>query len=690
MSFVSALGGSLGGASLGAAVVSVAVDTTALKAGLAEARAEVEAGTASGGKLGTSLKSIASSAALPAAAGLALVGAASVKMALDYENAFTRIDAISNASSAQIAQWKDQVLSLAGETAQAPKDLADALYYLASAGLKTSDVMPVLEGSAKLAATGLGSITDIAKLTAQSLNAYASSGLTAAQAQDALFVAVRESTAAPEEFATALGRVLPIAAAAKVSFDQVVGSLGALSNIGLDVNEGTTALRGLLQAIVAPGSKAAEELNNLGLSADQLRSTLSSGGILAALKLLNDASNGNIDSLVKLIPNVRALTGELGLTGQNADAVAAILQRTADSAGAAAAGFKATTEGPGFQFKQFLAELQVQGVRLGEALLPLAGILLKITSALVKLGPVIFAVVAALIALKVASVVAAALTGLSAVLAEMPGLLGATAVAAQSTGLAMASAAGPIAEVAVALALVATSGHAATNGLSEVTQAFVEHTAATELAKESGLSFADALQIVQGKTQPVSQAFADLSQHVSKTGKTIHNFAGLTNKELGQWEADTVANFGSVGDVLTNLADKAHLTAQKVITAFRQQINAQKDYLHDLATLKKDGREVPDAVAQAFADMGLDTGQIIHVLATSSKRDFGSIIRAAKDTTDLAGKFPGAFEKVGSSFDSTGNHVDTLNNKLDATKNKLDALTAHTWNINVFTKVVTP
>ena len=128
---------------------------------------------------------------------IGVVAVAATKAAVNFEQAFTKIDAISNASQESIGEWKNQVLSLAGETAQSPQELADALYFLASAGLEESQVFDVLTQSAKASAVGLGTTGDIAKITAQALNAYAESGLTATEVTDSLTAAVREGTAEP-------------------------------------------------------------------------------------------------------------------------------------------------------------------------------------------------------------------------------------------------------------------------------------------------------------------------------------------------------------------------------------------------------------------------------------------------------------------------------------------------------------
>jgi TP901 family phage tail tape measure protein len=305
------------------------------------------------------------------------VGALATKMALDYEDAFVRISAVSNASQRDIEKWHDQVLDLAGATAQAPQELADALFFLASAGLKSSQIMPVLTASAKASAVGLGETADVAKLTANVLNAYAGTGLEAARVTDILVAAVREGSADTDEFGTAIGRILPIASAAGVGFDNVAASLAALSNVGLDVNEGVTAMRGLLQALVSPTSAAAEAMKSVGLSAQELLVSLQEDGLIGTLRLLDARVKAQTNSqaeymgvMRELVPNVRSLTGVLGLTQQEASRVDAVFRRVSHSTGDLGKAFDETASGPGFKLRKALAQLQSELVKLGDIILP--------------------------------------------------------------------------------------------------------------------------------------------------------------------------------------------------------------------------------------------------------------------------------------------------------------------------------
>lgn len=390
-------------------------------------------------KLGAAL-----STPLGATAGIGIVASLG-KLTISFEDAFTRISALSNASAEDIGRWKGQVLSLAGETAIAPQELAEALFFLSSAGLKASDVFPALEAAAKGAATGLGTTADVANIAASAMNAYASSGLTAASVTDTLVAAVREGRAAPDEFADAMGRILPIAARAGVSFDEVAASLAVLSNIGLDVDEGVTAMRGLLQALVAPGSQAAKALDNVGISTEQMRKVLAEGGLLAALELLEERTKGNLDVLRPIIPNVRSLTGELGLMGENAAKNADIFDRVAHAVGDASVAFDETAKGPGFRFRQAFVRIQEVMIRLGKIALPVAntvaGAFITITAPLVKLLDVLIKLPGLTVALTTA------LAGF-AIAKFVPNLLLAIGVGLERLGIAAAANAAVTAGVA--------------------------------------------------------------------------------------------------------------------------------------------------------------------------------------------------------------------------------------------------
>lgn len=438
-------------------------------------------------------------------------GGAAVKLAIDYEQAFTRIAAVSNASASDIKMWRGEVLKMAGQTAQAPEELANALYFLASAGLKANQIMPVLEASAKASAVGLGETSDIAKLTANALNAYAKSGLTATQVTDTLVAAVKAGTAEPEEFSVALGRILPIASKAGVEFDQVTASLAQLSNIGLDVNEGVTALRAAMLSLLSPTDIARENLKKVGLTADQVRDTMANGGIIEVFELLEKATGGNIDTLRKIIGNVRGLAGVFGLTEQEASKVQKTFDDVAASTGELNQAMKKTEKDSAFKLQKMMAQLKVAGIELGTDLLP---VVLKIAKQLGKLAKAFTSMSPAAqeAAIKFALFVAAAgpllrimgplVGGVGKLAGSLRAVGAASTVAAGAKGAGGVAGAGTAASAAgglftIAAAEIIAFGTAMVRTkirTDEAKQAFIEQGEATKKGKEAFENYADALQ----------------------------------------------------------------------------------------------------------------------------------------------------------------------------------------------------
>ena len=117
---------------------------------------------------------------------MALAGSGAIKLASDFNASMTKIETLVGTSAKEVEGLKDKILDLAGETAQAPKDLADGLFFIQSAGFKGKEGLEALEVSAKGAAMGMGEMTDIANAVTSLMTAYAKENMSAAQAGDLL------------------------------------------------------------------------------------------------------------------------------------------------------------------------------------------------------------------------------------------------------------------------------------------------------------------------------------------------------------------------------------------------------------------------------------------------------------------------------------------------------------------------
>ncbi len=297
---------------------------------------------------------------------------AAVGMASDFEFAMARIEGLVGESRAQVDEWSGALLEMAPRLGKAPQELAEALEFVASSGVKGAAALDVVERSAKASASGLGETADIADLVTSAMNAYASEGLTAAEATDVLLNAVREGKAEADQMAGALSRVLPVAAEMGVTFHDVSAAVAALSLTGNSAEEATTQLRATLTSLLKPTQQAEEQLAKMGTSSSEMRRKIRDEGLLSALTELREmtAAYGE-EALSKVFPNVRALVGVLGLLGENADATGAIFETVADSTGVLDEAFSIISETSAFKFQQALAQLQTVGIEVGSEMLPM-------------------------------------------------------------------------------------------------------------------------------------------------------------------------------------------------------------------------------------------------------------------------------------------------------------------------------
>ena len=171
-----------------ATIGNLIVNLTARTASFEEGIAKAEKTLARAGRRFTTLgKEITYGLSLPFA-GAAL---SAVKFATEFDESLDKIVAIIGVSREQVDAWRTDILKLSTETGKGPKELADAMYFVAQAGLKGSDALEALKASAMASATGMGDTKTVADAVTSALNAYGPANLNAATATGILVATVR-------------------------------------------------------------------------------------------------------------------------------------------------------------------------------------------------------------------------------------------------------------------------------------------------------------------------------------------------------------------------------------------------------------------------------------------------------------------------------------------------------------------
>ena len=347
-------------------------------AGLATAQAKMQ-------KVGQTLGRVGSKLTRSVTLPLIAAGVASAKVAADFEKSMTKIQTLVGVSAKQVDAWGKEILDLGPKLGKSPRELAEALFVVTSAGQRGANAMKILKKAAKASALGLGETKEIARAVTSAMNAYGEENLDASRATDILTATVREGNLEASELAPVLGRVIGMASQLGISFEEVGASIATFTRLGVDSSEAVVGLRGIMNTLIRPTEQSEEALGELNLTMADLRKQVKEKGLARTLVDLVEKYKGNEEALGKVIPNVRALAAALGTAGVQGEDYVKILDNIEKSHGIVDEGFKETKKTAAQQWNEIKASIETSAIKIGAALLPLAESLKIIATSIEKL-----------------------------------------------------------------------------------------------------------------------------------------------------------------------------------------------------------------------------------------------------------------------------------------------------------------
>lgn len=284
-------------------------------------------------KVGKKMESTGKKMSLAITAPLLVMGTAMGKVEMEFEAQMTKITSLIGVSETQVKAWRGEVLKMSQATGIGPQKLAEALYFVSSAGFRGAEALDILESSAKASAAGMGETTMIADNVTSALNAFRGTGLDAAKATDILINAVRLGKVEAEDLVVSLGHVFPIAAELGIAYHEVGAAVAAMTRTGTPAETAAVQLRQALSQIINPSTQAKEALRELKWSAEEFRNELRNEGIFSALETFMDKIDqfGDIELAGDVFGNIRALTGVLDLMGSNVEENRMIFEEMANT-----------------------------------------------------------------------------------------------------------------------------------------------------------------------------------------------------------------------------------------------------------------------------------------------------------------------------------------------------------------------
>jgi len=270
-------------------VASLVLNATQFKAGLAEAGAVAKAETTGMGAAFSGLASVGKVALFGTAAAVGVIGAASIKMAGDFEAATNRLATSAGEQQANIGQVRTGLLQMAGEVGDSAMDLAGAYYVASSAGYNFArgglDVVRAAAEGAKAEGADLKVVTDA--VTSAMID-YHQPASAAALVTSQLVAAVGQGKTTFQGMTGSLHSVLPDASAAHIAFTEIIADVASMTVHGMSADQATQDLDHTIQHLTTTTAPQNKELALLGLNARDLSANLGSRGLAGTLQLISD------------------------------------------------------------------------------------------------------------------------------------------------------------------------------------------------------------------------------------------------------------------------------------------------------------------------------------------------------------------------------------------------------------------
>lgn len=236
----------------GQVVFDVRADTSRLDDDMASAESKVRKG-------GSTMAKAAKGAALAIGTAFVSAGTTVMKFGTEFENSMAAASTLIDTSVTDMDALNEKMLTLSDDTNVAASELGNSLYSALSAGISAtedmSEALDFLEQNTKLAKAGFTDIEKAVDVSTTIINAYKMNVNETDRIHKVLIQTQNKGKTTIDELASSIGGVIPIAAAANVSIENLGAAYSNLTAQGQGTAEATTQIKALLNELTTTGSE---------------------------------------------------------------------------------------------------------------------------------------------------------------------------------------------------------------------------------------------------------------------------------------------------------------------------------------------------------------------------------------------------------------------------------------------------
>lgn len=324
-------------------------------------------------KLGVSSAAVGAATAGMAAVGAAAVaaGAKGVKEFASFEKGMREVFTLVPEASGEMKQeLMGDIREFSTEMGVATNESVPALYQAISAGVPEDNVFDFLETAQKAAVGGVTDLTTSVDGLSSVVNAYGDDVISAEEASDLMFTAVKEGKTTFEEMSSTLYNVLPSASSLGVEFEDVTAAIASMTAQGTPTAQATTQIRQALNELSKDGSDAATVFEQM--AGQSFKSFIKEGGNMQeAFAVMEKAAEEQDTSVKNLFGSIEAGQAVMALTGKGAEGFKENLDEMGNSAGATEDAYDEMEQSLSRSFDKLKAAMGEVWLTVGEELAPL-------------------------------------------------------------------------------------------------------------------------------------------------------------------------------------------------------------------------------------------------------------------------------------------------------------------------------
>lgn len=330
-------------------------------------KASIEEYTEKVQKAGEKGKNAGSGMTKTVTAPILAAGAASAKMAMDFEDSMAKVSTIADATEVPMDEMQKAILNLSNQTGISSEEIAQNIYDSISAGQKTGDAVNFVSNSTKLAKAGFADAGAALDVLTTIMNAYGLKASEVTNVSDMLIQTQNLGKTTVADLASSMGKVIPTANAYGVSLDELCAGYAIMTANGVATAESTTYMNGMLNELGKSGTNVSKTLKEK--TGKTFKELMDSGMSLSdVLKIISDAATENNKSFGDMWSSSEAGKAGMILLGDSAENFNGVLEQMQNSAGATNTAFE-KLDTNSTKIKKVPNELKNDAIDLGTTLM---------------------------------------------------------------------------------------------------------------------------------------------------------------------------------------------------------------------------------------------------------------------------------------------------------------------------------